>query len=173
MGVAVLAAGVELALPDVNGHTVKPVDPVKTVVFLFTRTDCPISNRYAPEIRRISDAFGPKGVMFWLVYVDPNESSSAMKHHMREYGYTFGALVDAHHQLVKITGATITPEAAVFTGGRLVYRGRIDDRYVAFGKARQSANVHDLEQVLEQVTAGKPPAFREARAVGCFIEDLK
>ena len=40
----------------------------KAIVFLFTSTDCPISNRYAPEVRRIAEAFGPKGVVFRLVY---------------------------------------------------------------------------------------------------------
>ena len=29
--------------------------------------------------------------------------------------------------------AAIAPEAAVFAGGRLVYHGRIDDRFVDFG----------------------------------------
>ena len=39
----------------------------KAIVFLFTSTDCPVSNRYAPEVRRIAEAFGSKGVAFRLV----------------------------------------------------------------------------------------------------------
>src|SRR5258706_7607896 len=46
----------------------------KTIVCLFTRTDCPISNSYAPEMRRIHEKFSPRGVAFYLVYPDPDES---------------------------------------------------------------------------------------------------
>ena len=30
-------------------------------VLIFISTDCPISNRYAPEIKRLHDEFAPKG----------------------------------------------------------------------------------------------------------------
>ena len=36
-------------------------------VLVFTTTDCPISNRYAPELRRIEDRFASDGVDFVLV----------------------------------------------------------------------------------------------------------
>jgi hypothetical protein len=43
----------------------KPVDPLranpgKPVVLVFIRTDCPISNRYAPTIQRISAQYAGK-----------------------------------------------------------------------------------------------------------------
>src|SRR5689334_201117 len=40
----------------------------KLIVCLFTRTDCPISNSYAPEVRRMYEKFSPRGVAFYLVY---------------------------------------------------------------------------------------------------------
>src|SRR5207249_9516148 len=46
----------------------------KVFVFIFVSTDCPISNRYAPEIRRVEGKFAPAGVRFWLVYPDPDRS---------------------------------------------------------------------------------------------------
>jgi len=54
----------------------------KAIVFLFTSTDCPISNRYAPEVRRIAEAFVPKGVVFRLVYPSPSEDAKAIREHM-------------------------------------------------------------------------------------------
>src|SRR6266576_7270004 len=59
----------------------------KTIVFLFTSTDCPISNRYAPEVRRIAEAFGSKGVVFRLVYPSPAEDAKAIREHMTAYAY--------------------------------------------------------------------------------------
>ncbi|MGC1581608.1 MAG: hypothetical protein WA766_09000, partial [Candidatus Acidiferrales bacterium] len=40
---------------DLNGKSVDPLKaaPGKIVVLIFVRTDCPISNRYAPAIQRI------------------------------------------------------------------------------------------------------------------------
>jgi hypothetical protein len=52
-----------VTLTDLTGNTVQPISE-QTSVFLFTRTDCPISNRYAPEVRRIHDRFAPKGTAF-------------------------------------------------------------------------------------------------------------
>src|SRR5687767_1556044 len=106
-------------------------------VCLFTRSDCPISNSYAPEVRRIHEKFKPRGVGFYLVYADPDEGREIIEKHVKEYSYPFPALRDPKHELVKTTGAKVTPEAAVFDkAGKLLYRGRIDDRYVDFGKAR-------------------------------------
>ena len=39
----------------------------KAIVFLFTSTDCPISNRYAPELQRIYRGFSVKNVKFWKI----------------------------------------------------------------------------------------------------------
>ena len=77
------------------------------------------------------DEFSPRGVRFRLVYPNPLDSDEAIDNHLREYGYPSIAARDRDHALVKAAGATITPEAAVFDSrGRLVYLGRIDDRFV-------------------------------------------
>ena len=166
----------QLRLLDLSGRSVNPLRAAKSraTVFLFIRSDCPISNRYAPEVRRLYEEFAPRGVGFWLVYPDPKEAPAAIRQHLKEYEYPFGALRDPSHSLVTLTGAKVTPEAAVFVdGGKMVYHGRIDDLYVDFGKARRAPTTHDLEQVLEAILAGKPVHEASAPAVGCFISDLK
>ena len=164
-----------LLLPDLDGNRVNPLSgDAKATVFLFTRSDCPISNRYAPEVGRLQERFSRRDVGFWLVYPDPDETTETIRRHMEEYGYRFGALRDPDHELVRQTGATITPEAAVFDGsGTMVYRGRIDDRYVAFGKTRATATRHDLEDALLAVLDGGAVRDPTTKAVGCFIADLK
>jgi hypothetical protein len=54
----------------------------------------------------------------------------------------------------------------------MLYRGRIDDRYVEFGKDRPQPTVRDLERSLEAVLGGKPVPVAKTRAIGCFIADL-
>jgi Tfp pilus assembly protein PilF len=174
--VAVCAAAVVAgaALPTLDGRRVDPLagTKAKAVVLLFTRSDCPISNRYAPEVERLYERFGSRGFDFWLVYVDPSEPEDSIRKHVREFGYKFDVLLDRRHELVKAAQVSVTPEVAVYSGGRLLYRGRIDDRYVGFGKSRQTASEHDLEDVLEAIASGRPLQPRTTHAVGCFIEDL-
>jgi AhpC/TSA family protein len=166
----------QLQLFDLAGREVEPLraTDAKATVFIFIRSDCPISNRYAPEVRRLDKKFASSGVAFWLVYPDSDESVETIRQHLKEYDYHLNVLRDRQHTLVKMTGVRVTPEAAVFLpGGRMVYHGRIDDRYVAFGKARPAPTTHDLEQTLEAILAGKPVRVRTTRAIGCFISDLR
>jgi hypothetical protein len=146
----------------------------KAIVFIFTSTDCPISNRYAPEIRRIADTFTPQGVVFRVVYPSPAEDARAIREHMAAYSYT-GALEplrDPKLALVKFAGVTVTPEAAVIAGGKVVYRGRIDDRYVDLGRERPAPSRRDLFDALTAIVAGKPAPQAVTQAVGCFIADF-
>lgn len=147
----------------------------KAVVFIFTATDCPISNRYAPEVRRLADTFIPQGVAFRLMYANPADQPDAIREHVRSFGYA-GAiepLRDPAHAFVKFSGATITPEAVVVANGRVVYRGRIDDRFVDFGVDRPAATVHDLADALAAVVAGRPVPHPVTQAIGCYIADYK
>src|SRR5262249_41849018 len=123
----------ELKLTDIRGEIVSPFSlDSRATVFFFMRSDCPISNRYAPEISRLAGKFAPHGIGFWLVYVDPAETNQAIANHLYQYHLRIRALRDSQHSLVALTGATVTPEVAVFLNSRqTVYRGRIDDRYLS------------------------------------------
>jgi hypothetical protein len=145
----------------------------KAIVYIFTTTDCPISNRYAPEIQRLQQRFGPRGILFRLVYPSRTDRDADIREHMKQFAFEgLQAVRDPDQALVKFTGATITPEAAVVANGKMVYRGRIDDRYVELGVERPAATTHDLADALSAVLAGKPVAHATTPAVGCFIADL-
>lgn len=160
---------------DLSGKQVRLFDAPgsKTTVLIFVRTDCPISNRYAPEIQRLYREYSEKAA-FYLVYPDRAETADAIRKQMTDYGYTFGALRDPGHALVKLAKARVTPEAAVFSArGELLYHGRIDDRYLDFGKTRPEPTSHDLDDALHAVTAGVPVKNAGTRAIGCFLADVK
>jgi hypothetical protein len=143
-------------------------------VLIFVSIDCPISNRYAPEIRRLHDEFAGRGIRFRLVYPNPADGDAAVRKHLQEFGYPAIGERDGDHSLVKMAGATITPEAAVFDAQqRLVYRGRIDDRYVELGRERPAATQHDLRNALTALLAGETVNNPRTQAVGCFIADMK
>ena len=143
-----------------------------TTVLVFTTTDCPISNRYAPEIQRLATRFDGQ-VRFRLVYPVPSDSDATIREHVKKFAYTMQWERDAKQALVKKTGVTVTPEVVIVdSAGKVLYRGRIDDRYIEFGTDRPQPTVRDLERSLEAVIAGKPVPVAETRAIGCFIADL-
>jgi hypothetical protein len=157
---------------DLEGHLVNPlaVQSERATVLLFITNDCPISNGYAPEIHRLCDAYMKQGIGFYLVYADPDLSVSDARQHYREYEYRCPAVLDRQHELAHKAGATMTPEAAVFLpDGERVYRGRINDLYVDYGKARFTPTSNDLRDVLELITQGRPVVARTTTAVGCHI----
>ena len=161
---------------DLSDRAVDPfaVGDAKALVFLFVSVECPISNSYAPEFRRLETEFTPKKVRIRLIYPNADESADAIKKHLKEFDLPMTAWRDPRHELVQAADVSVTPEAAVFVPGTgFVYRGRIDNRYKDFGLVRPEANEHNLRNVLASVLAGKPVAQRTTTAIGCYIPKLK
>jgi hypothetical protein len=155
---------------DLDGH---PVDPfagnAPVTILVFLATGCPISNRYAPEIQHLADAFAARGAKTYLVYPSASDTPGAIRDSLREHSLTVAAVRDPAHALVRRASVTVTPEAAVFRGGRLAYHGRIDDRQVDFGIARPAATRHDLEDAVLKVLSGASPDESATIAIGCSI----
>ena len=58
----------------------------RLTVYVFTTTDCPISNRYAPEIQRLAAKYDDKA-KFVLVYPVPSDSPELIREHKKKFGY--------------------------------------------------------------------------------------
>lgn len=146
-------------------------DECKAVVLIFIGYDCPISNAYSPEIVRLCKEFMPRKVVFCLVYADADLSRDEARQHAKEYGYCCPAVLDPTMKLACQVGATVKPEAAVLSPkGELLYRGRIDDLYLDFGKKRAQPINHDLKNALNAVLASRPVPVARTQAVGCYID---
>src|SRR5215471_14731481 len=145
----VLAAflGTTLEVTGVRGERLRPLEPSGPAnVLIFMATDCPVSNGYAPEIQRICAASAARGVRCLIVYEDRGLTAEAARAHLADYRYgAMPAAIDADGSLAARVGATVTPEVAVVDrAGAVRYRGRIDNKYVALGRARRTVTAHDL-----------------------------
>jgi len=160
---------------DLAGH---PIDPFRLagsriVVLFFVRTDCPISNRYAPTIQELSSHYSGRAA-FFLIYPINSETPEQIRKHIREYNYHLQAFRDLDLALARLSQVSVTPEVAVFSPDKkLLYHGRIDDWYVEFTRARHAPTTHDLADSLDAAISGKSPAASHAPAVGCFIPGLQ
>ena len=146
----------------------------KAVLLFFVIADCPVGNSYVPEMNRIRQDYESRGVAVYAVQSDPTTSEAEVIHYAQEYGYTFPLLLDPRQTLVNLTGASVTPEAAILTpDGKLRYLGRIDNRVADFGKQRLQATELDVRDALNAVLAGKPVAHATTKAIGCSINRVK
>ena len=160
---------------DLDGARVAPLErwPGKVLVLVFVRTDCPISNRYAPMIRELSAKYAHAAAIV-LVFPDKAETPEAIRAYLGEFGSQLAVLRDTKHELVKKARVRVTPDTAVFNAKReLVYHGRIDDLYPSLGKSRTAATTHELADAIEAAIKGIPPPKASADGVGCFIADLQ
>jgi AhpC/TSA family len=149
----------------------------RVVVLVFAASDCPISNRYVPEIARLRQRFEGQGVRFFWVFPNPADSAAVVVAHNQSYAITEFSVLDVRHVLMRRSHVSVTPEAAVFLADkdslREVYHGRIDDRYVAFGRERTEPRRHELEAAVAAALGGTSAVPPAGPAVGCAITPLK
>lgn len=132
-----------------------------TEVYVFVGPECPVANFYAPEIERLGKAAG-------AVLVYPEAGEEEAREHATAYKLTLPRRVDA--ALAGRLGVTRIPTAVVLSGGEVVYRGRIDDRWSLDGRRRAEPTSKDFEEALAAVAEGRRPAVAETPVFGCPLE---
>ena len=166
------APPVSFSLSDAAGktHSSAELGRFHATVLLFVATDCPNSNTYAPVLARLYREYSPRGVQFLGIYSDPADSTADVEKHDADYKIPYAALLDPNHTLALTTGARSTPEAVILSpSGDVLYRGRVDDRFVDFGKTRFRPTREDLREALDQVLSGQPVKDPVTKVLGCAI----
>ncbi|MFO0947676.1 MAG: Mpo1-like protein [Planctomycetota bacterium] len=142
----------------------------KGTAIVFISTECPISNGYVPTLNQMHQKWTAKGIA--LVLLNPNDGQSAekMAEHRAEFELVPAVYKDEGSLIAKQLGVTHCPEACLFdAGGKLVYRGRIDDRYRRRGASARPSTMQDLEDAIVETLAGNHVKLRTTDPVGCPI----
>jgi len=150
-----------------------PAD-AKAVVLFFVASDCPVSNRTFPEMKRLRETYAPQGVRFLFVYPNVTEDQSAIAEHQRAFDPGGEAIADPAAALVHLTHAFVTPEVAILVPApnstlKPVYVGRIDDRFVRIGQERPQPTQLFADRALAALLAGQPVTPDSGSPVGCTI----
>lgn len=162
-----------LVATDLDGHVHRLGGTPQSagLVLVFLGTECPISNRYAPELGRLAARARKAGIDFAGIVSDPSVTRRAARAHAAEYALAFPVLFDGSGVLAATLGPSHVPEAFAFDRGRtLVYRGRIDDRYIAVGRPRARVTERDLARAIDALADGRSPAPHTTVPVGCPME---
>lgn len=145
----------------------------RATAFIWVSTACPISNRYAPFMSALAQNYNAQGVQVVLVYANRGTTDVAAAKHAKAFKIdALPRFVDHDQKFTRLAGATVTPQAVIIgSDGHIRYRGRLDDGYVARGKARAAgAERHELTDALDALVAGRAILVSQTSAVGCAIE---
>jgi hypothetical protein len=107
-----------------------------------------------------------------FVGINPSggQSVEQMAAYAREQNLAFPFVKDDGGKVSRRLLYSVTPEVRVFdAGGKLVYSGRIDDRYRR-GGVSDKVVAKDLENALVEVLAGKPVSASQTKPIGCPIQ---
>ncbi len=160
-------------LLDTNNtsHRIGENAECKAIVILFLGVDCPLCQRYAPTLKKLAET-KPKGIEFYGIVSQPYTTRKETAKYAKDYEIPFPVLFDPAASVAAWLKPTHVPEAFVLNPeGKVLYRGRIDNWYIAPGKPRGTVTSHDLNDAMEAVAAGKSPAVAKTEPVGCFFEE--
>ena len=156
------------SVPDFSGKTVQGSSfsladaqrDSRAVVVMFRSTLCPYSNSYNELLKRMTEEYGRKRVLFVAVHSDRWETDDDIRAHLGKYGHTFPVIRDPEGRLAKLLNARRTPEVFLMDGdGKLRYHGRIAARI----------GTPDLRNALDALLAGRPINPAVTKAFGCSI----
>lgn len=127
--------------------------------------ECPIAKNYIKTIKTLFQAYG-KQVAFCLL--DPGVGSKPISG-MEEILFRDHSLL-----ICKRYNIQVYPQAVLVNclDRKVLYTGKIDDRAIALGEVKSSAEKHYLQDALKQLVTTGRVAVESNQAVGCFVGDL-
>lgn len=173
-------AAPDFSLPGTDGkvHTMAEFSKGKVLVVMFESIHCPVSENYEGRMRALYDAYHGKDVTFVAInpnnpgavrldelgYTDMTDSPEDMKIRVKDRGIPWPYLYDGETQTTaQKFGVVATPHVFIFDADRkLRYEGRIDDN-----QNEKLVKVHDAQDAIEALLAGKEVAVAHRPAFGC------
>jgi peroxiredoxin len=145
----------------------------KVVVVAFICNHCPYVKHVRAGLAELGRFCAARGAS--MIAVSSNDASAypedgpdAMAAEAKRYGYPFPYLYDETQDVARSFGAECTPDFFVFdTGGRLAYRGQLDDSRPGNGKPVTGL---DVRAAVVALLAGEKPAREQRASIGCNIK---
>lgn len=155
-------------LKDYNGKEYQLSDfkNSKATVIMFIATQCPVSNAYNTRMVQLYADYKDKGVTFFGINSNVQESVDEIKDHAKSNKLDFIILKDHNNVIADKFNASFTPEIYVLNGNsEVLYHGRIDDN-----RRESDVKTKDLRAALDDILSGKKVSVPETKAFGCTIK---
>jgi len=170
-------------LPGVDGHnwSLKNFAQAKILVAIFTCNHCPTAQYYEERIKQLVADYKDKSVAVVAIspndpksirldelgYTDLSDTFEEMKIRAKDRHFNFPYLYDGDTETVsRAYGPVATPHVFIFDAARkLRFAGRIDD-----SEREQFVRVRDTRNALDALLAGREPAVKQTKVVGCSVK---
>ena len=163
----------ELSALDGQKHAPLVMGGKKASVLFFVSPFCSTTKSFMKEINAIAADYADRAAVY-VVHSDPEITKEVAMEHTVISEVKAIVLLDKEQALAKQVQARITPEAVVIgTGGKTLYKGRINDLYLGPTKRQRAATTQDLRDALDAILADKPVTEPQYEAQGCKIGGLK
>jgi mono/diheme cytochrome c family protein len=142
-------------------------------VIAVSSPSCPLSQKFAPTLAVVEDAWKAKGVSFLFTGAIDSDSPKALASLAKQHGWDGICTQDPDGKLLQALGAESTTEVFILDRARtLVYRGAVDDQY-GIGYQKDAATRFYLTDALAALTSGQRPRIAATTAPGCALETEK
>jgi hypothetical protein len=138
-------------------------------LYVFMDVECPISQIYT---KRLTDLFCQYGnaVTFEAVYPMQGIDTKAIESFKIEYNFKITYTIDTTRILVEKYQITTIPEVIVLNEqNEIVYRGAIDNQFVALGIARPKPDAFYVKDAIEALLNHRFIKISKTKAIGCLI----
>lgn len=166
------ALNFSLQATDGNTYSLKDFADAKILVIFFTCNHCPYVIGSDEVTRKTADKFKSQSVKFVGInsnspHTHEEDSFENMVKRMKQYDFPWLYLYDETQDVARTYGALKTPHFFVFNEERkLVYTGRgVDNPHES-----DKITVNDLENVLEELLAGKEVTTAITNPIGCNVK---
>ena len=142
---------------------------VHPVALVFLDTACPVAKRYIPVLNELYGSARSRGVALYGVLSNPDIGWREGADFVDRFDIEFPVLFDSAGDLaVRLEPRVMSESFVISTANRVVYRGRVDDRFASVGRLRTRVASYDLREVIGSIASGEQPEPYETEAVGCF-----
>ena len=146
-------------------------DPATKAIVLFVQGNgCPLVRKRVPELKRLRDAYAAKGVLFWMINANAQDTRDEVAREAAEFTIDLPILLDPTQLTAQSLNITRTGEAIVIEPNtwRIRYRGAIDDR-LGYGTEKSDARSEYLKDALDALLAGERIPTTVTAAPGCVV----
>jgi thiol-disulfide isomerase/thioredoxin len=141
----------------------------KAVVFAFSGIGCPLVNLYAPKLQGLNERYAERGVKFFWVNSNSQDTREELAEEVKRFGIGFPAVKDENNRIADLLGAERTTEVFVIDKTRaLKYQGRIDTQY-GIGWQKEVAKETFLADALDAILSDRPVRVAQTEVPGCII----
>ena len=160
-----------LSTVKVKGQIAEPKEKYLNVI-VFADTECPITQSYMPELKKMSEEYRSKNVHFKSVFPVYTVTDPEIKNFLKKYDIVFPGYADKEHRIVRKYHAKVMPEVVLIdANGQVLYQGAIDNWYAGLGRNRPKPTEFYLRNAIEATLNGNLIQTKKTEAIGCLINN--